>query len=391
MLKRYLQDYILSDLKEKMVFIGGPRQVGKTTLTRIIADSFYPLNNAYMNWDDRNDRKRILSGQFPLATGLIVFDEIHKYREWKSFVKGMYDTNSKNYQILVTGSSRLDIFKKGGDSLLGRYHYYRLHPLSYGEVLGIKDVVEPFKELSFVDDSKLDGESFKRLYRFGGFPEMYLRADERELRRWHNERVDRLIKEDIRDVEIIRDLSSVQILSELLKDKVGSLFSLNSLTEDLRVTHKTVAYWVDVLERFYYHVRVYPFQSTRIRSLRKEPKLYLWDWSEVDDEGARLENFVALHLLKMCHFLHDWHGHKLELYYLRDKDQREVDFLVAVGGKPWMSVEVKNQFKNIPTSVFYFKERLRIPYNYVLTNTNDSFVQDGIRVMSCQKFLSGMV
>ena len=392
MIKRYLERYILEDLKDKMAFVSGPRQIGKTTLAKQIGDKFFSDKYEYLNWDNREDRKVILKGIFRADKDLFIFDEIHKYRNWKNYLKGEYDKYKEKFQILVTGSARLDVYKKGGDSLLGRYHSYRLHPLSLHELLDREIRCTPFKELIFLDDSKKQKELFDILFMFGGFPEVFIKQSEKELRRWHNERSERLIKEDIRDIENIRDISALQVLIELLPAKVGSLFSLNSLREDLSVTHKTVSLWINILEKFYYHFRIYPFQSTRIKSLRKEPKLYLWDWSEIEDENIRLENMMASHLLKFCSFLFDTEGYKAQLYYLRDKEQREVDFLVSVGNRPWFCVEVKNTFKDVPSSLLYFGTRLKIPFLYeVVKEENIDFLKDNVRIISISKFLSALI
>lgn len=393
MLKRYLEENVIADLKKKMVFISGPRQVGKTTLSKQIGHIFYPDAYQYFNWDSRSDRKRILAEDLPAEKNLLIFDEIHKYRQWKNLLKGFYDKQGELFNIIVTGSARLDIYRKGGDSLMGRYHSYRLHPLSVGELCGQKIQYSPFQCLDF--PRKIDNnaqETLENLLTYGGFPEIYTSKDLSVTRRWHNERLDRIIKEDIRDIEIIRDISSMQVLAELLPSKVGSLFSLNSLREDLEVSHQTIASWVDIFERFYYHFRVYPFQNKRIRSLKKEPKLYLWDWSEINDGDIRFENLIAGHLLKFCHFLYDTEGFRVQLYYLRDKDQREADFLVTVDNKPWFCVEVKNAYREVPLSLRYFQQRLKIPFAYlVVRESGHDSIKDGVRIVSAGKFLSGMV
>ncbi len=392
MIKRYLEEDILADLKDKMVFISGPRQIGKTTLARQIGDKFFKDSYTYLNWDSREDRAAILNGITPAGQNLVILDEIHKYKKWKNYVKGEYDKYKESFSIIVTGSSRLDVYKKGGDSLLGRYRSYRLHPLSLNELGGRKREFKPPRELVFSDSGRETENIFKALFKFGGFPGVFLKQSERELRRWHNEKIDRLIKEDIRDVENIREISSLQVLSELLPEKAGSLFSLNSLREDLGVTHKTVSSWIDIFERFYYHFRIYPFQSTLIKSLRKKPKLYLWDWSEIKDEGVRLENLIASHLLKFCHFLFDMGGYRARLSYLRDKEQREVDFIVSIDNKPWFCVEVKKSFKDVPGPLKYFSEKLKIPFVYeIVDQKNLDIYKDGVRVMSAGKFLSGLV
>lgn len=392
MLKRYLEKYIIGDLRDKMVFISGPRQVGKTTLSRQVGDNFFKDSYEYLNWDNRQDRKHILDGVFQAEKKLCIFDEIHKYKRWKGYLKGEYDKHKKAFSILVTGSARLDVYRRGGDSLLGRYRSYRLHPLSLHELLGSDIKYAIFKKLIFSGEDKRRKDIFQKLFKFGGFPEIFIKQSERDLRRWHNERADRLIKDDIRDIENLRDISALQVLVELLPQKVGSLFSLNSLREDLKVTHKTISLWVDILERFYYHFRIYPFQNSAIKSLRKEPKLYLWDWSEIAEEGVRLENMIALHLLKFCNFLYDAQGHKAQLHYIRNLEQREVDFLVTIDRKPWFCVEVKATAKNMVPSLKYFGERLRIPFMYQVVKEEDvDCRKDDIRIISADKFLSGLV
>jgi len=392
MIKRYLEKYVLNDLKNKMVFISGPRQVGKTTLAKQIGSKFFPDKSVYLNWDNSGDRAKIIKNLMPGGKDLFIFDEIHKYRNWKTYLKGQFDKHKEEFKYIVTGSARLDIYKKGGDSLLGRYHSHRLHPLSLSELAAIEANPMPFSKLIFSNENKKRLDLFKDLLKFGGFPEIFILRQEEELRRWHNERADRLIKEDIRDIENIRDISSLQVLIALLPERVGSLFSLNSLREDLGVNHKTIAQWVDIFERFYYHFRIYPFQSSLIKSLRKEPKLYLWDWSEISDEDIRFENMVASHLLKLCHFLYDIEGYKAQLYYLRDKEQREVDFLVTIDNKPWFCVEVKNKFREVPVTLKYFTKKLKVPFSYLVIKDGDiDVIKDDIHIINAVKFLTSLV
>lgn len=389
--ERYLSPYVTSDLEEKMVFIGGPRQVGKTTLAASIGKKNYPTY-AYFNWDSREDRRNIIEGSFPSEAGLVILDEIHKYKPWKNFVKGVFDKHGDRFHILITGSARLDLYRRGGDSLMGRYHYYRLHPFSLGEALQRKPGPQIFKELDFPSVNKSITRSFDDLLHFGGFPEPFIKQQDRVLRRFHNERLDRLVREDIRDIELVRDLSALQLLVEILPDKVGSLLSLHSLQEDLQVTHKTVSSWMDILENFYYHFRIYPFSASAIKSLRKQPKMYLWDWSQIKDRSARLENVVAAALLKMVHFLHDAEGYKSELFFLRDTEGREVDFLVVVDKKPWMAVEVKSTDRSSSPHLRYFGAKLDIPFRYqVIGETGVDIFRDNVRIISMDKFLCGII
>ncbi|KFO68576.1 hypothetical protein ER57_03145 [Smithella sp. SCADC] len=392
MKKRYLVDDILRDLDEKMVFIGGARQVGKTSMAKYIAENHYKTSD-YLNWDVREDRRNIIQSSFKGNAGIILFDEIHKYKDWKNYLKGQYDKHRGDFKILVTGSARLDVYRRGGDSLMGRYFYYRLHPFSLAECFEKQNLIKPLDEISIVNAPPEASKALASLIKFGGFPEPFLKQSERGLRRWHSQRLERLVKEDIRDLENIRDLSSLQILVDLIPTKVGSLLSLNALREDLSVAHKTVANWMDILERFYYHFRIYPFTNKKIKSLKKEPKLYLWDWSEItDNRGAKLENVVASHLLKLCHYLHDVDGYKTDLCFLRDIDGREVDFLVTNNGRPWFAVEVKSSSKDILKSLTYFGNKLDIPFLYqIVDERNIDIRKDKIRILSMEKFLLSLV
>ncbi len=386
--KRYLSSPIVEDLKNKMVFVGGPRQVGKTTLARILVGAQFE-ETAYFNWDNKAERRQIMAAQWPGAAELIILDEIHKFSGWKRFIKGEYDVHKDKYRFLVTGSARLDIYRKGGDSLQGRYHYYRMHPFTLAELAKEKSPIEPFKELPI---DTVHHQEFATLERFGGFPEPLFSQNDRTLRRWHSERNERLFREDIRDTEMIRELGKMQVLSDMLPSKVGALLSINNMREDLEVSHRAVSHWLNILESFYYHFRVYPFSRTSFRALKKEPKLYLWDWSEVTDEAARFENLVGSHLLKLVHWLHDHEGFKTGLYFLRDTSKREVDFLVTVDEKPWFAVEVKLNDDSLAPNLRYFREKLNIPFAYqVLKKPGVDRIADGVRIISADKLLPALV
>jgi predicted AAA+ superfamily ATPase len=391
MIERYLSKLIYSDLQDKMVFIGGPRQVGKKTLVRTIGEQHYAGKFTYLNWDNRLDRKTILKQEFQGVNELVIFDEIHKYKKWKNYIKGEYDKNKDEFKIIVTGSSRLDMYRKHGDSMLGRYFYFRIHPLSVAELTKSINEYDPFSKLSFNKPETKITNIFNDLYKYGGFPEMYIKKDENKLARWHNSRVENIIREDIRDIASIRDLGTLELLAEIIPEKVGSLLSINSLIGDLQVSFKTIRAWIECLEQVYYLFRIYPFQSKLIKSLKKEPKVYLWDWSQLKEEGPKLENIVASHLLKFCHYLHDVKGYKTDLRFLRDKEQREVDFLVTIDNKPWFCVEVKNSRREISKSLYYYKSTLKIPYSYqIVLEDGVNYVKEGIHVMDVPTFLSSL-
>ncbi len=392
MRQRYLEKLILDDLEKKMVFVGGPRQVGKTTLARMIASR--ARAPAYFNWDDRGHRQAILNENWKPETDLIVFDELHKYPRWKRLIKGIWDTRERSEKIIVTGSSRLDIYRRGGDSLLGRYHYYRLHPFSLREVRSGKPADFHFSpdppELIFEGE----GAQIDDLLRMGGFPEPLLAGSERTLRRWQRERFERVFREDIRDLEAVRSLAQVELLGQMLPERVGSPLSIHALSEDIEASPKSVKSWIDLLSRNYYLFRVPPYHRRLARALKKEAKYYLWDWSEVRDEGARFENLVASHLLKFCHFFTDSFGTAVELHYLRDLEKREVDFLVTWEKKPWFLVECKLEAGGSQGPLAYFGEKLDLPLRFLVTRSPawDSLdKRTRVRTIPAARFLTALV
>lgn len=367
--KRYLFQQIKSDLQEKMVFLGGPRQVGKTHLSKAIAASD-ERPSVYMNWDDAEDRMAILSRQFP-KTNLLILDELHKNRKWRGLVKGLYDKYHPELKILVTGSARLDYYRFGGDSLQGRYHYLRLHPLSV-------------KELQIRSQQEL-----MALIKLGGFPEPFFSGSERTARRWSKTYRQRLIREDLVAVEKTEDLARVELMAMRLPDLVGSPLSINSLREDLEISHGTVSKWLHILERLYHIFRVTPLGSPKIQAVKKEFKHYHFDWSQVPKEGDRFENFIGSHLLKWCHWLEDVEGFEMELRYFRDREQREVDFVVTKDGKPTLLCEVKTADTSFSKHLRYLKQRFpdARAVQIVRDTTQAKMNPDGLELLSAIEFL----
>ena len=316
MVRRYVDAVVREDLETKMVFVAGPRQVGKTTLAKgMLSDPA-----GYLNWDIAAHRQVILSRELP-PVNVIAFDELHKYRSWRDYLKGLFDSAGEELRILVTGSARLDAYRRGGDSLQGRYHLHRLHPLSVAE-LG-------------------DAASLHDLLRLGGFPEPFFSGSERTARRWSREYRTLLVREEIGSLEQIVDLGNLELLALRLPDLVGAPLSLNALREDLGVSHDAVRRWVAALERLYALVRVSPFGSPAIRAIKKAQKHYLFDWTQVPQMPQRFENLVAMALLKWVHHQQDAEGRDLDLRYFRDVDGREVDFVVTERTVPVLLVETK--------------------------------------------------
>ncbi len=366
---RYLAAQVQKDLSTKMVFVGGPRQVGKTTLAlHILGD-----RPGYLSWDVPEDRHRILKGTLPRSS-LLVLDEVHKYRSWRNYLKGLYDSQVRSRsrrQILVTGSARLDLYRFGGDSLQGRYHFLRLHPFSVGE-LGTR--------------SRSD---FKALLELGGFPEPFLGGSAVEARRWSREYRTRLIREDLVSLERVQDLGNIELLMLRLPDLVGSPLSINALREDLQVSHKTVAKWLDMLERLYAVFRLPPLGGPRLRAVKKARKHYHTDWTLVQDRALRFENLVASHLLKWVHLEEDSKGRDLELRFFRDVTGREVDFVVTEEQKPMLLVECKWAETQVDKTLVYLKQRHPEARAYQLsaTGTKDHETREGIRVCHALELL----
>ena len=363
-MKRIYYAAIIEHMREnrQMLFLMGPRQVGKTTTCHSLKNEFKYCS--YFSWDDLEDREIILAGPKAIAVDagleslldskpVIVFDEIHKYSGWKDFLKGFYDSYSNLAHILVTGSARLDVYKKGGDSLMGHYFLYRFHPLSVAEIV---DPTFPSTELRS-NPIAISDTQFDALWEFGGYPDPFLKADKRFFNRWSNLRLQQLFQEDIRDLTRIQELKQLEVLANLLKLQAGRQTSYESLAKKVRVTGHTIRNWTETLRSLYYCFEIRPWSNNIARALIKEPKYYLWDWAQVEDLGARAENFVASHLLKAVHFWTDSGFGRYDLHYIRDKDQREVDFLVTRNEKPWFLVEVKiSDNKAVSPALSYFQQ-----------------------------------
>jgi len=362
---RYLDHYILEDLRKKMVFIGGPRQVGKTTLAKKIMARHFP-EGRYFNWDFDEDRQDILKKKWAENNTLLVFDELHKYPKWKRWIKGIYDTTGKNHSFLVTGSARLDIYRRGGDSLMGRYHYWRLHPFTLDEIpIGISRK-----------------EAFLRLMTVGGFPEPFLEGDERTARRWRRERFDRVLREDVRDLESIRDVQLLSLFLDALRRRVGGLVVLSNLAAEIEISPKTAKTWLEILERMYLVFSVRPFTRSLPRAVVKPPKVYFFDNADtIGDEGARFENLVASSLLKRMHFWEDRDGYRCELRYIRDKEGREVDFVLIKEGGIEELIEVKYTGEEISKSLLYYADRLKPKKaTQIVANLKRPFDKNGVSV-----------
>ena len=378
----------------------GPRQVGKTTLS-LESASEWP-KHFYFNWDNAAEKLLYIEGPDAIArqAGLdelteqkpvLIFDEIHKFGKWKNFLKGFFDLYEKKTKIIVTGSARLNIYKKGGDSLMGRYFYYRIHPLSVAEIASPNLIQEEIRPPAPIAES-----DWTALLEHGGFPEPFIQRSKAFSRRLRAIRKDQLFREDIRDGTRIQELGQLELLAELLRKQAAESMDYQSLAKKAGVSIDTIRRWLEVLKSFYYCFSIQPWSKNITRSLIKEPKLYLWDWSLVDEEGHRNENLVASHLLKATDFWNDRGFGEYGLYYLRTKDKIETDFLVTKNRKPWFLVEVKTKAKGLSPALYHFQKETEAPHAFQVAfdlpfvNKN-CFEEKGPILVPAQTFLSQLV
>ena len=381
----------------QMAFVSGPRQVGKTTACRGQAD-------ATVNWDDADDRELILAGPRHLVTALkldrlseippvLLFDELHKFPSWKSFLKGFFDSYADQLRIAVTGSSRLDVYRRGGDSLMGRYFPYRMHPFSIAETLTQSlpgpAIVRP--------PSPVNDEEFDALWEHGGFPEPFLRRSARFTRRWQSLRLAQLVREEIRDLTQVQHLDQLEILVRLLSVRSSEQLVYSNVAKQVRVAADTVRRWIAALCNLHLGFLIRPWTNNISRSLRKEPKWYLRDWSGIDDVGQRAETFIACHLQKAVEGWNDLGLESFDLGYIRDKERREVDFVVTRGGRPWFLAEAKYRDEALNPNLQHYQERLGVGFAFqIILDANyvdrDCFARPGKPlVVPARTFLSQLL
>jgi predicted AAA+ superfamily ATPase len=389
-MKRIYESLFDAHLAEErqMLFFSGPRQVGKTTLGQALAGEASP--HLSLNWDNADHRRLILAGPGAVAHELgldtlardkarILFDEIHKFGKWKGFLKGFYDTYSDRARILVTGSSKLGVYKRGGDSLMGRYFHYRVHPLTLAEVAR-GGVWKPSGGEISRPERAATRDVLGALLRFGGFPEPFLKRSESFSTRWKRLRKEQLFREDIRDGSRIQEIAQMELLADLLRARAGQLINYSDLSNKVGVSVDTIRRWCSTLESFYYCYFIRPWSKNVTRSLIKEPKVYLYDWSLVEDPGARFENLVASHLLKAVELWTDTGRGEYALHFLRDKEKREVDFAVVRNGKPWFLVEAKSSDRSPSVALGAFHRQLKPAHSFQVVQALDFIDRDCFEV-----------
>ena len=354
--------------RRQMAFITGPRQVGKTFICRSLLDN--PAN--YLNWDNLDDRVLILKGPSAMAAHfkleklssskrIAVLDELHKFSKWKSLLKGFFDTYEDSIRMLVTGSSRLDIHRRGGDSLMGRYFLYRMHPFSIAE-LASTDIPAP--KLIVRVPRKITEVDFAALYEHGGFPEPFINRDTAFTSRWWGLRLNQLVREDMRDMTHILELGQIEVMAKILQSRSASQINYSNLASEVRVSVDTARRWIDILCSMQFGFIIRPWRKNITNSLKKEPKWYLRDWSGLTDPGARVETMFACHLLKAVEGWTDMGLGEFGLYYMRDKMKREVDFAVVRNGTPWFLVEAKKSDENLSPSLAHFMKATNAPHAF---------------------------
>jgi uncharacterized protein len=352
--------------QRQMAFVAGARQVGKTTTCRNLVDT-----TSYLNWDNLDDRRLLLAGPAAIAARLglsrpstirpvAVFDELHKYPRWKSLLKGFFDSYGEHVGVIVTGSTRLDVFRRGGDSLMGRYFLYRMHPLSVAELL--PPTCSPEGDQATRPAAPLPEQLFQALWEHGGYPEPFAKRDTAFSNRWRRLRLQQLLREDIRDLTRVQELDQLEVLMTLLRERSAGQLIYSTLAKEVNVAVDTIKRWLVSLTAMYFGFLVRPWFKNVAKGLRKEPKWFLSDWSVVEDVGARAETFVACHLLKAVEGFEDLGLGEFELRYVRDKDKREVDFLIIRDRKPWLLVEVKMSDTRLSPTLEHHQRQLGAPH-----------------------------
>jgi uncharacterized protein len=370
-IKRTLYEHIWQRLSsyKQMVFIAGPRQAGKTTFTQMLARGF--ANSLYFNWDILDEKRKLIENpsfyeelhRTDNSLPLIIFDELHKYSNWKSYLKSVFDRDRGNYKFIISGSGRLDMYQKGGDSLAGRYVIFYLWPFTIGELAENRTPFEEFMA-NPLDIRPAPNETqpiWQRLGQCSGFPDPYLDGTPEFYRIWSNAYRKQLLREDIRDLTSVRNIEDMELLFSLLPSRIGSPISMAALSRDIGVSFDSVRNWIELFEDFFMAFRIAPWARKISRAITKEKKLYLFDYGGIESPAARFENMVALELFRAVSNWNDLGLGHFSLNYLRNRDKEEVDFLISNNRKPLFLIEAKLSDDQAAQSLRKFQGFLNVP------------------------------
>jgi len=370
-MKRYLTKKIKKDLGKKIILLSGPRQSGKTTLSQMLDPDY-----EYLNYDYAEHRLQINEKSWNRSKSLLILDELHKKKDWKSFLKGIYDVEGLKPPVIVTGSARLDTIRKTGDSLAGRYFQFRLHPLDLKELKGL---IKP-------------AEALERLKKFGGFPEPFLENDISFYKRWQRSHLDIILRQDLIDLESVKNIQNIETLIELLKKRVGSPVSYASLARDIECSPKSVKNWLQILENLYIVFPVRPYHKNIGRAILKEPKYYFFDTGLIDENnGSKIENIAACAFLKELHFLEDAYGIRSSINYIKNKQGKEIDFFIQVEKAQYL-IEIKSNEASLSSSFKQFEKNLPDAKKIQLVDgiNRERTYSDGTEIRKLSTWLFGL-
>lgn len=402
--KSYLNLWKEQSQEKEMVFLAGPRQAGKTTLTKEIAQNF--KNNLYFNWDILSNKKVLIENptffesinRVDASKPFIIFDEIHKYKNWKNYLKGIYDEFFKEYLFLISGSGRLNTYQKGGDSLAGRYLMFHLFPFTISELSAkkrrfsdfIKDPISKFK----INNPATTQKNWKKLFELSGFPEPFTKNKKTFWTKWTKNYTNQIIREDIRDISNIKNINDVEILFSLLPSKIGSPISINNLANDIQIANKTAKDWLSLFNATYLTFQLSPWTKKISRAITKEKKIYLFNYPTIQEDGKRFENMAAVELYRIIHYWNESGYGNFKLHYIRNKEKEEVDFIISDNNTPIMLIEAKNSDTKISKSLINFQNKLNIPAIQLVNKQNIYRIQKNntnkILVATANQWLSSL-
>ena len=406
LIKRYIEEVAFSDVfSRQMRFIAGPRQSGKTTIARNKLKHL-ECDKLYYNWDKKEVRDRYRKETDFLAKDTLelnkakniwaCFDEIHKMPKWKNILKDYFDTYENKINFIVTGSAKLDMFRKSGDSLAGRYFLFKLNPLILPEILGRRiEALLPGKNVVEFIEKSISGKKHEQsimedILKFSGFPEPFLRGSSIFSKKWHNYYFEKITKEDLRDISSIHQLEKVIDLLYILPSKIASPLSVNSLKEDLELNYNTIKNYISYLKLTYAIFEISPYGKKINRLIKKEKKMYFYDFAIISDEAKKFENYVSVELKTRIDLWNDVSEDKYDISFVRTRDGRETDFLILKNSQPLLLIEAKLSDTSIENHHFLHSKYLgEIPFIQLVKKPDVlEVVQKKFYIVSASRFFS---